>query len=370
MAKKKSPSRKGNKTEAAPAVKPGRAPDPRREAAGGSRIESGRAPGRAGDEDGGGRVLLESVKGDGRRRRAVFGAPAAAEANYAREAEGGGGPPEFDASRAVPAGLLSYGGPLARRLARLERALQPEALFQGDRRQVDPTTQYPYSAICHLRMWFPKPFGGYVFAVGTGWAIGKGTIVTAGHCVYVFHDPDFNLSRVWAEQIEVIPARNGDADAPFGSITVKTDALRTTKGWEEHGQEAADFGAIILDEALDEEVYAFGFGPHTDAQLHGRKATIAGYPGELNEPPLEGTMWEDDDPPLFQPSASQLHYRIDTTPGQSGAPVFYLRPAPHNDAVAVGIHNYGQQGASNSATRITEGVTNLLVKWRDEGGGL
>src|SRR5262245_53672415 len=102
MAKHRSPPRKRNKPDAAPAVKPGRAPDPRREAgaAGGSRIEAGRAPGRAAAADGGGRVLLESVKGNGRRRRAVFGA--AAEAGYAPEAEGGGGLPEFDASRAVP----------------------------------------------------------------------------------------------------------------------------------------------------------------------------------------------------------------------------------------------------------------------------
>jgi V8-like Glu-specific endopeptidase len=80
-------------------------------------------------------------------------------------------------------------------------------------------------------------------------------------------------------------------------------------------------------------------------------------------------MWGDSTPPLSKPQPLRLLYRIDTSPGQSGSAVFYVRPT-EGDAISVGIHNYGVEGDSNYATRVTATVRDNLRAWRDEGGGV
>ncbi len=278
--------------------------------------------------------------------------------------------PPFDESRAVDAGLLSHGGLLAARLARLEAAVRPEALIGRDNRtQVDDATNYPHRCVCYLRIWLDVGW----FAFGTGWIIGKRTIITAGHCVYAYPDSRFpGLVRGWARQVEVIPGRNGDA-MPFGSFIVPTENLRSTQGWagtdstgDDGKQEGADYGAIILDEDLPTDLGAFGFGVLSNRELEGLNVNIIGYPGEYQMPPLLGTMWGDSGL-LDAPTGLQLDYTIDTTEGESGAAVFYMRPTV-GDAIAVGIHNYGTENVINNATRITEEVKGNLKTWRDEGG--
>jgi V8-like Glu-specific endopeptidase len=317
--------------------------------------------------------LHERVARDGAPAAAAPQSPVAAAALFqeprAVSAEAGEEVPPFDEALAVEAGCLSYGDTLAARLDRLEALISPETEFQHDRVRVTDTEAYPYCCICHLRSTFPTPQSKFLFALGTGWVIGKRTLITAGHCVYVFSDRKFGLSRVWAARVEVIPGRNGEAK-PFGSFAVKTGSLRTTKGWRDQGAEAADYAAIILDEDLPTNFGRFGFGAHTDLELTGLSATIAGYPGELKKLPLAGTMWGDSTPPLLSPERLRLRHRIDTTRGQSGSPVFYVRPS-QGDAVAVGIHNYGvQRDNVNRATRVTAQVKENLRAWRDEGGGV
>src|SRR5262249_19975305 len=107
----------------------------------------------------------------------------------------------------------------------------------------------------------------------------------------------------------------------------------------------------------------------TDKELTGLNANVVGYPGEYDSPPRQGTLWGDSSPPLSRPEALRLKYRIDTTPGQSGSSVFYLRQN-EGDAISVAIHNYGVERVSNYATRITEPVRTNLRAWRDEGGGV
>jgi V8-like Glu-specific endopeptidase len=290
--------------------------------------------------------------------RALFASPETAERAVTAE-----GMPAFDEAQAVPAGILSYGNPLARRLARLERAVQPEVIFGGHDHRVQErdTTQYPYCCICNLRI----SCKGGVSALGTGWVIGKRTVATAGHCVYTYPEAGTDVQRGWALRVEVIPGRDG-ANWPFGSFVAKSANLYSVSGWTEDHNEQADYGAIILDQDLPLGV-AFGYGVLTDQELTGLTANIVGYPGEYQDPPWAGTMWGDSGR-LGTRSPGRLNYTIDTTPGESGSAVFYLRPDPDNDAIAVGIHNYGVEGDSNYATRITAAVRDNLRYWRQKGG--
>ena len=292
--------------------------------------------------------------------------------------------PAFDEARAFEAGRLAYGDSVASRLARLEAAVRaasppgmPEAqIGRDDRVHVQNTTQYPFRCICHLRITFRTPNNQFVFAVGTGWAIGKRTLVTAGHCVFVPRNDEVGLRNAWAERVEVIFGRNGDQQ-PFGSFTVPTSNLRTTNGWLTVGEradqgdravQAVDYAAVILNQDLPSDFGAFGFGLHEDAELTGRTVNVVGYPGEFKQPPRQGTLWGSDQPPLLTPTAIQLVYRIDTTRGQSGAPVFYVRPGI-GDAIAVGVHNYGVEDDRNFAARIIRPVRDNFRLWRDQGGG-
>src|SRR5262245_43472039 len=204
---------------------------------------------RTGDESG----LHERVSGEAAQTEsAVAESPIGAKALFPRRVtEAMDGLPPFDESRAVDAGLLSFGGPLATRLARLEAAVQPEVIFGADNRvQVRDTTGYPYCCICYLKIWLN---GGWQ-AFGTGWIIGKRTVITPGHSVYVDPEPGSRVPPGWARQVEVVPGRNGQQRPPFGSFTVRTANLRTTRGWirgrTSEEREQADYGAIIVNEDL------------------------------------------------------------------------------------------------------------------------
>ena len=92
-----------------------------------------------------------------------------------------------------------------------------------------------------------------------------------------------------------------------------------------------DYGAIILPTGLSD-----GFGYNAvalDSELRSAHLTITGYPG--NKP--QGTMWTSGGK-LSRVTNSKLFYRMDTTHGQSGSPV-YMRWNRY--WMVVGIHTNG-----------------------------
>jgi V8-like Glu-specific endopeptidase len=264
----------------------------------------------------------------------------------------------FDLDRALDPGVLVHGGPTDFRLARLEAALPEEIIGRDDRTRVrdefDIPFQYPFSAVCRLEILFDGPRGLQSY-LGTGWIIGRRTLITAGHCVYNPTDEE-DIDRGPAVEIRVVPGADGD-DEPDGSYTVGSDNLRTTDAWRSSGNQAQDYGAIILDDNLPDYLGTFDLDSLTTSQLGGLVVNISGYPAGRS-----GTLWGHSDR-LLTPSSSRLEYEIDTQGGQSGSAVFYMKG---DDAVAVGIHNYGGAN-SNFATRITDQVLNKLNSWKKEG---
>lgn len=220
---------------------------------------------------------------------------------------------------------------------------------KDDRIPVKKTSNIPWKRICHLKI---TASNGTTFS-GTGFFIGKRTIVTAGHCVYLHGHGG------WAKKIEVTPARNG-SEAPFGSFT--STSFRSVRGWVDSKARNYDYGVIQLSKTdkIPAGIGSFGVSVFSDASILNLKLiNTYGYPGD-KEP---GTMWGHKRK-ANAVTTNTIIYDIDTMPGQSGSPVWIKKT--DGSRMALAIHTNGSQ-LGNSATRITQSVANNLLKWRNEG---
>lgn len=227
-----------------------------------------------------------------------------------------------------------------------ERAQLEAVLGTDERVRVDKTTEFPWRCLASLLItardnsqW-----------IGTGWFVSPKVLITAGHCVYI-KGGSVPAREGWVKKIQVMPGRN-ESVTPFGMQSAVE--FWTVKGWGEGGQEAYDYGAIILPGAFPTDLGAFGFAVLNDQTLKDRIINVAGYPGDQPQ----GTLWYDYRE-IASLSPDKVYYEADTAGGQSGAPVYLIRP--DKQRVAVGVHAYGGM-SSNSATRIsTQAYANILA---------
>jgi V8-like Glu-specific endopeptidase len=227
----------------------------------------------------------------------------------------------------------------------IETGVFEVVIGNDDRIRINPTTAYPWRAICSLLI---KAKTGKYY-IGTGWMVGPGTVITAGHCVYM-HD-----QGGWAEWIDVMPGRNASLK-PYG--TIRSSNLRSTTGWTNSKNRNNDYGAIILNTKIGNTVGYFGYANKSDSFIKSKTLNLSGYPGDKPS----GQQW-------FMArkcksvSSRVITYEIDTAGGQSGSPVWYLEGG---NRYAVGIHTNGHQ-SGNSATRIQSNVYSNIANWKAQG---
>ena len=222
-------------------------------------------------------------------------------------------------------------------------------LGQDDRIKITATDHYPWRAICSLLI-TSKTGKRYV---GTGWFIGPGTVMTAGHCVYLHNEGG------WAKSIQVMPGRNGNT-LPYGSVT--SSNLRSVKGWTNSKKQTMDYGAIILPSSkrLGSKTGWFGFANLGSSTLKNKFLNLSGYPADKPS----GTQWFHGRK-VDHLGTRKIYYKIDTFGGQSGSPVWYI---VNGKRYGVGIHAYGSGGGStNSATRIVKAVFDNMISWKNQG---
>lgn len=259
----------------------------------------------------------------------------------------------FDSSHALQEGVRPQEVPVTEELEALRDAgelefPEPEDVCgRDDRVRISPATNIPWRWICQLIITRADGSGSRC----TGWFIGPRTVMTAGHCIYS------HAAGGWARQIEVIPGMDG-ASRPFGS-QIGT-SFRSVLGWTRDRNHEYDYGAIILpNNNLGNRVGSFGFAALSDSELQNLLVNNSGYPADK---PF-GTQWFNAGR-ITRVTARKLYYLVDTFGGHSGSPVWrYLNGQRH----AVGVHAYG--GCPNSATRITTGVYNNMLAWRNLGFG-
>ncbi|QCY64787.1 MULTISPECIES: trypsin-like serine peptidase [Bacillus] len=213
-----------------------------------------------------------------------------------------------------------------------------------ERSQVLNTELYPWGAVCQLIITSDDGRK----SLSTGWLNGKGTVITAGHCVY---SPTL---KKWSKSITVIPGRNGNGK-PYGEIT--SENFSSVKGWIENQDHNYNYGAIILPDQIGDITGYFGFKVYQDSDLIGVKANVSGYPGEKYH-----TQWFMYDN-ITTVDERRIYHNIDTTAGQSGSPLWI--DTSNNQYYVIGIQSSG--GCPNSTIRINEYVYNNLLTWRRRG---
>jgi glutamyl endopeptidase len=227
-------------------------------------------------------------------------------------------------------------------------AVQAESIIgSDDRRQISPTTAYPWRANAQLLITAADNSSW----IGTGWFVSPRTLITAGHVVFI-KGSGVPGRDGWVRRIVVIPGRNGAA-APFGSAT--SSAFRSVTGWTVSGNQEFDYGAIILPTPLGNTTGWYGYGNYPDNQLVGQTANISGYPGDKPT----GTQWYDARR-ITAVGPRKVYYDTDTMGGQSGSAVYRII---NGGRFAVAVHAYGGSTA-NSGTRINAEVFNNITSWK------
>jgi glutamyl endopeptidase len=221
-----------------------------------------------------------------------------------------------------------------------DEVFAPASVIGPDERSFVPdTTRFPWRAIALVTSDSTQC---------TGWLVGPGLVLTAGHCVYDYSG--------FVGRIVVTPARNGAAE-PFG----RCGATRayTTRAFVETGDLAQDWGVVELDCRVGELTGWLGLRVADDTVV-GRAAVVSGYPMDR----ARGTQWWAAD--LVRVAyPGQVAYGGDTYAGQSGAPVT-LRDGPCVPC-GIAVHAYGV-GATpdgyNSGTRVTAAVLAVVAALR------
>ncbi|MGE5463493.1 MAG: trypsin-like serine peptidase [Syntrophothermus sp.] len=253
-------------------------------------------------------------------------------------------------SEMLDAYWASYGTDAQRAALReAKKAPVPEVVIGTDERlQITSTTDYPWRCIASLRITAADGSGW----IGTGWLVGPRILLTAGHVVYMADQGG------WAQQIEIIPGRNG-MNFPFGSC-LATD-FRSVQGWTLNRDSNFDYGAILLppDNRMGDQLGWFGYQVHSDDALSSFNINVSGYPGDKPD----GTQWLMSGP-IKTTNERTFDYDIDTAGGQSGGPV-WITYEGDDGRYGVGVHTNGAL-SGNSATRFVQDMFDNVIAWSNE----
>ena len=167
----------------------------------------------------------------------------------------------------------------------------------------------------------------------------------------------------WAESIEIIPGRDGDEPAAFGTYT--STKFSSVDRCVDTRDPYFDIGAIHLQESVGDKTGWFGVGALTDEQLPNSMVNVSGYPAV----PGGGRQqwWAMNRVRAVTPR--RIFYDVDTSGGQSGGPVYrYEREGA--EPTVIGIHAYGVGGTPediklevNSAPRMIPEVVEQIRAW-------
>ncbi len=251
------------------------------------------------------------------------------------------------------------------------RAAQLETVIGTDNRtRILDTQASPWRMICAIRARW-----GSRLMIGTGCLIGEDTVLTAGHVIY---SPEF---RQFAQHVEVIPGLNIERlrgeQRPYGEALAREQFAHDN--WKSSFSPKFDAAVIKLDKPLGKSTGWFGLASKPRDDLMDVWAHVTGYPGEMKEerppgaladtaPQIAAQLWHHA-APVESIDNGRMFYKTDTTPGQSGAPIYVLPEAgQYATPTVVGVHAYGTRSTPGAVGLANSGVwidPDIFAKIRD-----
>ncbi len=226
-----------------------------------------------------------------------------------------------------------------------------DVIGNDERQQIVNTAEYPFSSICSLEMRDGSQSG--KFAVGTGCLLGPNLVLTAGHNLY-----NNDVLRGSVKEVRVYAGRNGRDSYIASEVISDPGRLWVPEGWWKYRDRAQDWGLILLQNDLRQRAGSLGAQAWEADRLYNTSFTVLGYPasGSSAFPPFS-QVYEIGKIVSVNMSAGTLQHTIDTTRGQSGAPLLAWDSSRTSEGrmVCVGIHNHGQV-STNQASLITNDV--------------
>lgn len=234
-------------------------------------------------------------------------------------------------------------------------------LDTDDRQRRTDTHQPPLRMICSIEVTSSRHAPPE--AIGTGWLVGRRTVITAGHVLR------WQAAGREAVRVRVIPGRDRD-NMPFQAFEAEVFHYHPLWTGLESDPRGVDIAAIRLPEPVGDRIGFFGVAALTDATLNGRVVNIPGYPARVTGQQVEACTelwWHANH--VRKLEETRIFYDVDTSGGQSGSPVM-LWPDPTSSTAAplvAGVHNRGDddQDGHNAAVRITPAMLTLIKGWID-----
>jgi VWFA-related protein len=269
--------------------------------------------------------------------------------------------PDLTPSRSPDRGLVGWSGPKAKGQEEGGPPPPPSGirlLYDGnviggtdERARVSDPEAFPYRVVSFVSFEEPSQAGGDRFRRATGFLVGPHMILTNGHVVWD------GAGREFVENLEVTPALSDGTAPPFG--TRSAVRLATNPGWVATGKIQYDYGAAFFEDPFDGiSTYmplAFDVSPAA-----GSLVRIAGYPASVRGAQTQG-QWSSADK-VVSVQGRVLRYKVDSSGGNSGSPVWQVLSGGQIRAIAV--HSTGDPtNSGNSGARLVSQSFDLIEEW-------
>lgn len=212
----------------------------------------------------------------------------------------------------------------------------------GNTEQLEATTDIyksyqPEKTICYLSVTYSN---GDSYP-GTGFIVGKNTVVTAGHCLH-----DAKLGK--AIRVTVIPGRKKVEDAPYG--TFSTTKIAVPNKWANNQDPKYDYGIITVNSDIVSAVgeSKWGYRATSGNELLGTRRRGQGYPENLQDQYFISGQ-------VTQAGDAFVYLEKLATRGMSGSPLFEST----SGMVAEGILTAGV-GTETRFVRITKEIYDAI----------
>ncbi|MGB2809953.1 MAG: trypsin-like peptidase domain-containing protein, partial [Sedimentisphaerales bacterium] len=219
-----------------------------------------------------------------------------------------------------------------------DEPFQPENVIgTDDRTRITDTTSYPWRTHCYLELYFPS--GGYR---GSGGLVSPYCVLTCGHNVY---DQDYYS---YVDSVTIAPGQKqyyegGPVTRPYGTregVEFQTNSSYIGGGGFEH-----DYAAVFFCTPFSGISTFMPVQYSYSSPSQGDTVCVAGYPAVVQGESYSQALWNGCGLVHSLTTSEILRYTADTSGGQSGSLVRWIRWINDSGIIAA-VHAFGNSTAN------------------------